>query len=127
MGVKLIKISVIYFALGALLGLYMSMAQNYNYTGVHAHVNLLGWSSMTLAGILYLLFPKAANSRSGKVHFWLHNIGLPIMMIGLFMAISGYSQFLIMIPVGGVMVVLAVLVFAYNVLTNIRMSDYSLK
>ena len=127
MGVKLIKISVVYFSLGALLGLYMSMAQNYSYTGVHAHVNLLGWSSLTLAGILYLLFPKAASSLSSKIHFWLHNIGLPVMMIGLFMAISGYDQFLIMIPVGGVTVVLAVLVFAFNILKNVHLSDYPSK
>lgn len=123
MGVKLIKISVIYFVLGVLLGLYMSTASDYSYTGVHAHMNLLGWTSLTLAGILYLMFPQAGRSLSGKIHFWLHNIGLPLMMIGLFMAISGYTQFLILIPIGGITVVLAVLVFAFNVLKNIRFSE----
>lgn len=123
MGVKLIKISVVYFVLGVLLGLYMSMAMNYSYTGVHAHMNLLGWTSLTLAGILYLMFPEAGQSLSGKIHFWLHNIGLPLMMIGLFMAISGFDQFLILIPVGGITVVLAVLVFAFNVWKNIRFSE----
>lgn len=71
MGVKLIKISVVYFALGALLEFYMSMAQNYSYTGVHAPVKLLGWNALTLAGILYLMFPKAGNSLAGKIHFWI--------------------------------------------------------
>src|SRR5690625_3652376 len=122
-GVKLIKISVVYFALGTLLGLYMSMTMNYVYTGVHAHMNLLGWTSLTLAGILYLIFPKAGESLSGKLHFWLHNIGLPLMMIGLFMALSGFDQFLILIPIGGITVVLAVLVFTFNVLKNLRFSD----
>ncbi|GAB2533956.1 cytochrome-c oxidase [Gracilibacillus alcaliphilus] len=125
MGVKLIKISVVYFVLGVLLGLYMSMAQNYSYTGVHAHMNLLGWSSLTLAGILYLMFPRAGSSLSGKIHFWLHNLGLPLMMIGLFMGISGYTPFLILIPIGGMTVVLAILVFAFNVMKNISLSDYS--
>lgn len=123
MGVRLIKISVVYFALGALLGLYMSMTQNYSYTGVNAHVNLLGWTALTLAGILYLMFPKARNSMAGKVHFWMHNMGLSLMMIGLFMGISGYNQFLILIPIGGVTVVLAVLVFAFNILKNVKTSD----
>ncbi|GAA0374016.1 cytochrome-c oxidase [Bacillus horti] len=126
MGVKLIKISVVYFVLGVLLGFYMSMASDYSYTGVHAHMNLLGWTSLTLAGILYLMFPRAGQSLSGKIHFWLHNIGLPLMMVGLFMAISGYTQFLVLIPIGGITVVLAVFVFAFNVLKNIRLSERSI-
>lgn len=125
MGVKLIKISVVYFALGSLLGFYMSVASDYSYTGVHAHTNLLGWTSLTLAGILYLMFPQAGQSLSGKIHFWLHNIGLPLMMIGLFMAISGYTQFFILVQIGGTTVILAVLVFAFNVLKNIRLSDFN--
>lgn len=69
------------------------------------------------------MFPKAGNSLAGKIHFWMHNIGLPLMMIGLFMAVSGYNQFLILIPVGGVTVVLSVLVFAFNILKNIKSVD----
>ncbi|MDQ0168387.1 cbb3-type cytochrome oxidase subunit 1 [Bacillus horti] len=89
-------------------------------------MNLLGWTSLTLAGILYLMFPRAGQSLSGKIHFWLHNIGLPLMMVGLFMAISGYTQFLVLIPIGGITVVLAVFVFAFNVLKNIRLSERSI-
>lgn len=125
MGIKLIKISAVYFALGVLLGLYMSMAQNYVYTGVHAHVNLLGWASLALAGIFYWLFPKAGNSIYGKIHFWLHNLGLPIMMISLFMVVSGFSQFLTFIPIGAIMVSIAVLFFAFNIIKNVRLSDES--
>lgn len=124
MGVKLIKISVVYFSLSVILGLYMSMAQNYSYTGVHAHMNLLGWTSLTLAGILYLLFPRASETTLAKIHFWMHNIGLPLMMGGLFFAISGVSQFLIFIPIGGTMVVIAVLIFAVNILVNVNQTEY---
>lgn len=122
-GVKLIKISVVYFVLGVILGFFMSITMNYSFKGVHAHVNLLGWTSLTLAGIIYFLFPKAGESLSGKIHFWLHNIGLPLMMIGLFMTITGFRQFIVLIPLGGLTVVLAVLVFAFNVWKNVRISE----
>ncbi|MFC0562322.1 hypothetical protein [Halalkalibacter alkalisediminis] len=56
MGVTFIKISVVYFVIGVLLGYYMSVAHGSNLTGVHAHINLLGWTSMTLAGIIYTMF-----------------------------------------------------------------------
>ncbi|MBU9713673.1 cbb3-type cytochrome c oxidase subunit I [Evansella tamaricis] len=122
MGVKLIKISVVYFVIGVLLGYHMSMASDYSLTPVHAHVNLLGWTSMTLAGILYVMFPKAEQSLSGKIHFWLHNIGLPLMMLGIFLAISGVVSGIVplMIIIGSNVVVLAVLVFAFNVFKNVK-------
>ena len=120
MGIKLIKISVVYFSLSVLLGLVMSITHNYIYTGVHAHMNLLGWTSLTLAGIIYLLFPRAAETTLAKVHFWLHNIGLPFMMGGLFLVVSGISQVGIFISIGGTMVVIAVILFSINIWLNVK-------
>lgn len=120
MGVKLIKISAVYFVLGVLLGMYMSITHSYDYASVHAHVNLLGWASLALAGIIYVLFPAAGESTAGKVHFWLHNIGLPVMMIGLALLVSGMESVEPVIAVGGVLVTLGILAFLYNVLTHVK-------
>ncbi|MGV2805360.1 cytochrome-c oxidase, partial [Clostridium perfringens] len=54
MGVKLIKIAAVYFVLGILLGMYMSISHSYDYASVHTHVNLLGWASLALAGVFYV-------------------------------------------------------------------------
>jgi cbb3-type cytochrome oxidase subunit 1 len=107
---------VIYFVIGVSLGYYMSVAHAYNLTGVHVHINLLGWTSMTLAGILYTMFPRAESSILGKIHFGLHNIGLPLMMIGLFFLLQGNSSLQFLIPIGATATVLAVLLFAINIL-----------
>ncbi|MCD9022092.1 hypothetical protein [Cohnella silvisoli] len=56
------------------------------------------------------------------IHFLLHNIGLPPMMLGLFLLISGAESFEFLIPIGAILVVLSVLLFAINVLINIRSS-----
>jgi len=58
----------------------MSMAKDYVLAGVHAHVNLIGWLSMAVSGIIYLLFPRAESSALAKWHFWLMNLGVIIMM-----------------------------------------------
>ncbi|CAM4123383.1 hypothetical protein Gste01_02546 [Geobacillus stearothermophilus ATCC 7953] len=55
MGVKLIKISVVYFVIGVCIGLGMSMTHSFALTPVHVHINLLGWTALTLAGIIYHL------------------------------------------------------------------------
>lgn len=120
LGVRFIKISVIYFVIGVIIGMYMSMVHDYTFTGVHAHVNLLGWASGALAGIIYFLFPQAGNSVLGKIHFWLYNIGLPVMMIGLALLLSGIAQLEVAVAIGGTVVVLSVILFAINVLLNVR-------
>ncbi|MCQ6280703.1 cytochrome-c oxidase [Bacillus sp. EB600] len=120
MGVKLIKISVVYFVIGVLIGMYMSMAEKFTLTSVHVHINLLGWMSLALAGLIYVAFPSAAETTLAKLHFWLHNIGLPIMMIALALLIFGVAWAHIFVAIGGVLVVLAIILFAINIFKNVK-------
>jgi cbb3-type cytochrome oxidase subunit 1 len=120
MGICLIKISAVYFAIGTLLGFYMSIAHSYTLTPVHVHINLLGWTSLTLAGIIYHIFPESAGNKAAQTHFWLHNIGLPIMMIALAFVVLGYEQFITFTAIGATITFSAVLIFVYNVLRNIK-------
>ncbi|MFD1018404.1 cbb3-type cytochrome c oxidase subunit I [Thalassobacillus hwangdonensis] len=121
MGIRLIKISAVYFLLGAGLGYYMAVVHDYSLTPVHAHINLLGWTALTLAGIIYHLFPAAAASKLGKWHFWLHNIGLPIMMGGLALfTITENPFFAVFISIGATVVLIAILLFVINVFTNVK-------
>jgi cbb3-type cytochrome oxidase subunit 1 len=119
MGAKLIKISSIYFVVGVFFGMFMSISHKFQFASVHAHINLVGWVSLALAGLVYHLFPKAAESLLGKTHFWLHNIGLPIMLISLFLLVSGVPNTEPIIAVGGTLTALAVVVFMINVLKNV--------
>ncbi|MFT4416982.1 cytochrome-c oxidase [Fredinandcohnia humi] len=114
------KIAVIYFVIGVFIGMGMSMSHSYTLTGVHVHINLLGWVSMGLAGILYYLFPAAGESKLGKAHFWLHNIGLPVMMVGLTLLVRGNTAVEPVIAVGGTITTLAIILFAINVFLNVR-------
>ncbi|TBL72434.1 cytochrome-c oxidase [Paenibacillus thalictri] len=119
MGASLIKIAVVYFVIGVLFGMFMSITQMFQFASTHAHINLLGWVSLALAGFVYHTFPKAAESKLAKIHFWLHNIGLPIMMIGLIILVNGVPSIEPVIAVGGVLVVIAVICFAVNVFLNV--------
>jgi cbb3-type cytochrome oxidase subunit 1 len=121
MGIRLIKISVVYFAIGILLGYYMSVAHSYDLKGVHVHINLLGWTALTLAGIIYHLFPSLITNKLAKVHFWLHNIGLPIMMISLTVLILTENQSVLPgVAVGATLTVIGILSFVWNVLSNLK-------
>lgn len=120
MGVKFIHVSTIYFAIGVILGISMSMSGDHTLTGVHVHVNLLGWASGALAGVIYWLFPQAGSNILAKIHFWAHNIALPVMMIGLALLLLGHTQYEPAVAAGGTVVALSVIVFTVNVLMYVR-------
>ncbi|WML32175.1 cytochrome-c oxidase [Neobacillus sp. OS1-32] len=120
MGVRFIKISVCYFVIGVCFGMYMSMTEKFTFTPVHVHVNLLGWTAMTLAGLIYVAFPRATETALAKIHFWIHNIALPVMMIGLALLVSGVSAAGPAVAIGGTAMVLGVIIFAINILVNVR-------
>ncbi|MDM5334238.1 cytochrome-c oxidase [Ureibacillus composti] len=121
MGVRFIKIAGVYFAIAVILGLVMGIIHNFAFSSVHAHLNLLGWVSMALFGIIYSLFPNAGKTKLANTHFWLHNIGLPIMQGSLFLQIlTGNGGLTIGIIIGSLIVVLGVLLFVFNLLNNVR-------
>ena len=120
MGKTLLKISVVYFMLAISLGLYMSFSKTFDLSTVHVHLNLVGWVSLALVGMFYHLYPSLETSGLAKGHFWLHNIGLPVMMISIATAILGGPEiFFLFATLGGVMVVVGVLFFGFNVLSRL--------
>ena len=114
MGKTFIKIATVYFSIGVLVGMTMGIIHDFRFTSLHAHVNLLGWVSTALFGVIYSIYPFAANTRLAKTHFWLHNIGLPIMMIGLLGEILEVPAALPVMIVGSLAVVIGTILFAIN-------------
>ncbi|MEK3934406.1 cytochrome-c oxidase [Sporosarcina sp. FSL W7-1349] len=121
MGKQLLKIAVVYFLIGIAFGLYMSITHVFHLATVHVHVNLLGWMSLAIIGIMYHLYPQLAGTRCAKTHFWLHNIGLPVMMIGIALAIlTSNPIFFLTATIGGVITVIGIFFFGFNVLRNLK-------
>ena len=89
MGVKFIRVAVVYLLIGACVGLAMGMSQQFTLAPVHAHLLLLGWASMALAGLIYHWYPTAGTTRLARIHFWLHNLALPVFMVALGLYLTG--------------------------------------
>ncbi|MFE5322085.1 cytochrome-c oxidase [Paenibacillus sp. NPDC056579] len=119
MGVRMLQIASFYFLIGVVMGMGMSMTESYGLSPVHVHLNLIGWVSMAIGGLVYDRFPSAARTL-GKVHFWMHNVGVPLMMGGLAAYILGFAALAPLIPVGGILIVLGTLVFFINMVKNVH-------
>lgn len=122
MGLTFLKIAVVYLFVGAALGLGMGIAQNFALVPVHAHLLLLGWASLALAGLVYHLYPAAATTRLARVHFWLHNLGLPAFMLALGLYLLGLEPLVPVVAATGIVVLVGLGIFAVNVLVNARAS-----
>ena len=120
MGLRFLQIAVVYLVVGASLGLYMGLTEVFVYAPVHAHLLLLGWASMALAGIIYHLYPAASTTRLAQVHFWAHNLLLPIFMVALAALLKGNAGAGPVVGVGAILMLAALACFAVNVLMNAK-------
>ncbi len=120
-GVQLLVIATLYLMAALILGLVMGITEDYGLTSVHSHLGLLGWTSMALTGLVYLVLPGCGSSVLARVHFWLHNIGLPLMLGALAVMVrTGDTRLQAAIGVGSLLVVAGLLVFTVNLIRNGR-------
>jgi cbb3-type cytochrome oxidase subunit 1 len=112
-------IGSLYLLVGIVLGIYMGGKQDFALAPVHAHINLLGFTLMTLFGIAFRVMPDLARTKLAKAQFWLHQIGGLVMLVGLFLLMSGMmteSTAAKVLPLSEIAVLLAMLCWAANVL-----------
>lgn len=120
MATRFIKIAVLYLVAGVTLGVIMGMRQSFGLAPVHAHLNLLGWASLALVGLVYHAYPAAAETRLARIHFWLHNIGLPPLMIALALMLSGNAAMEPVVGIFSLVVAAGIACFVVNVWLAVR-------
>ena len=114
----LIRMAAIYFMIGVWMGLYMGSTHRFEQLPVHAHINLLGWVSLGLIGVIYHLKPRAAQTALAKAHFVLHNLGLPMMAGGMFVMFGGNHTAEPIVGIGATLVALGVLCVGINLIRH---------
>jgi hypothetical protein len=115
-----LRLAVIYFALGVLLGVTMGASGDHSLFPLHAHINLLGWVSMTLFGLIGKAFPQVARGRLASAHFWLYNLALPVLVVALGWRLKGHPEAEPVLGIASVAVGVAVLLFALQALLALR-------
>lgn len=112
-----IVIGSLYLLVGITLGSYMGGSGDHTLAPVHAHINLLGFTLMTVFGIAYRVIPGLAGGILATAHFWLHQIGALVLLVGLFLLMSGTvgEGIGIIFPVAELAVLAGILCWAINV------------
>ena len=122
-GVALVKIASLYLLVGLALGLAMALAEDFRLVSVHSHLLLLGWATLAITGIVYVVRPRCADTRLAVAHFWLHNLGLPVMMLSLSAAHLGEPRAEPLVGLGSALVSGGLGLFTLNVLRTASSPD----
>ena len=122
MSARLIRIAALYLVAGVTMGIVMGIRHQFALAPVHAHINLLGWATLAIMGVVYHAYPEAAKTRLATIHFWIHNTALPVFMIGLAFALTGNEAFLPVAVAGATVVFVGIVLFVVNIWLTVRPS-----
>ena len=111
MGNNFLRIAVVYLLIGVTVGLSMAKGHDHTLAAVHAHINLLGWASMGLTGLLYRSFPAAAQSALAAWHFWLYQLAVPVLLLAVVAIYTGHAEADPVAGAASVVVLVSVLLF----------------
>jgi cbb3-type cytochrome oxidase subunit 1 len=92
MPLSLYRIAIVYLLIGVGIAVYMVASHDVRYRGIHVHANLLGWVTLALAAGAYQMFPAMQESVLARIHYWLHNIGLPPGLLGYAISMNGHRE-----------------------------------
>ena len=108
------RLAILYFIVATGLGLYMGMSEDHTLFPVHAHLNLLGWVSLTLTGFLYERFPAATANVWYPIHFWAYNLSLPLAMLALALFLKGSAGLGPVVGILSILLYASIVVFVIN-------------
>ena len=77
-----ILVGLSWVIIGMIYGAWLGATHQNNFANSHAHINLLGFVTSVLFGILYWAYPSMAKSRLAIWQFALYEVGVLLLVIG---------------------------------------------
>jgi hypothetical protein len=90
---------------------------------VHAHISLLGFTLVPVFGVVYRVIPAMAGTGLAQANFWPHQVGAAVMLISLFLMMTGTVAEAVIGPVmpfAERALLLSILTFGRNLLQNAK-------
>jgi len=123
-----IRLSMVYFLVGSLLGVafvFRPEMANADHIAMHVHLNLLGWMSMMIFGVGYHVLPRFSGQplysrKLSVVQFWLANAGLIGMAAGWGMKAHGHEAGQSLLAVFGTVMFVSIVLFVYNLIKTVK-------
>jgi cbb3-type cytochrome oxidase subunit 1 len=121
------RVSAAFFAMGVLCvlmgmlwGIHMAIAKDFALMPAHAHLNLVGWVTMSLFGTFYALTANTMSPRLAWANFAISGLGVVVMIPSLaLMLATGNEKIEPFVAIGSVLTVIGLLVFGVSVVREL--------
>ncbi len=84
---QFLLLATILLIIGVVMGIYMGATGEFQYSPVHAHINLVGWASLALFGLVYRAYPELATRKLARVHLLLSASSAVLLPVGIALAV----------------------------------------
>lgn len=105
-----LRFAVLFALIGMGLGIQMGVTEDFKLAPVHAHINLVGYVTMFLAGLFYR-GRAIGESRLAKIHFGLAVSGMALLPFGIAGMVLGASWAPPVVGSGSLLTLAAMLAF----------------
>ncbi|MEK5406356.1 hypothetical protein MKX36_10455 [Paenibacillus sp. FSL W8-0439] len=120
MGKQCLKIAAIYFALGALLSAIIGVSGDYSLSPIQSHIHFLGWTTLGIIGLIYVAFPALSVTILARIHFWIHNISLPMLILAIIGKNYAIAEAGVWVVIGWVLLAAGIMLFMVNMWDRLR-------
>lgn len=101
---------------GMIWGVQMPISRDHSLSMAHAHLNLVGWTTLGLFGLYYTVTPTAEGTMLSKMHLAFALVGVLCLVPGIAIVLTGGAP--ILVAVGSILTVISMLIFLVTVARN---------
>lgn len=118
-----ITVALLCLLCGESFGIWMSQdPDRFSLAPAHAHLNLTGWVTLSLYGLMHRAFPQLASAKLAAIQCILAILGALIMGPGILIAITSGEQNVMYAIIGSMGVLLGTLLFAIMFIGKVAMA-----
>jgi hypothetical protein len=111
----LLRIAVVLGLIGFAMGIAIGVTYDFTLAPAHAHLNLLGFVALFVAGLYYQTFPQAAVTKLAKIQAAIAVIGAALFPAGIAAIVTGHENLTPITVTGALTVFAGLLLFAWIV------------
>lgn len=117
--------ALVYGVLGMLLGLEMAIRHDHGQLPTHAHIMVIGWLSFAVFGMFHSVHGHATPKLLAHIHFWLAQLSLAGLVVGLYLIYGGKTQYEPIAAVSSIAYAVSFLLFVLVAIPAMRASPAS--
>lgn len=101
---------------GMIWGIQMSVSEDHSLSMAHAHLNLVGWTTLGLFGLYYTVTPEADGTVLSKAHLAIALAGVLCLVPGIVIVVTSGAR--VLVAIGSILTVISMLIFLVTVARN---------